>query len=514
VLTNGPSGAACRPRVKPALAALLASLFLCACSSRDASPDASRVIRIAFGTGPTVRASAVNVLTSLLYSEPLIAHESNGRPLPGLAESWTWSDEGRSLTLHLKPGVKFHDGTLMTSPLVVEFLNLSRFAPAAEVPLGFQRIIDIAAPDPQTVSIRLSRPDNFLLTELNELRLVHPSKRDIGTGPFRLIRRQPSVEARRFDGYHGGRPASEAVEIRAYETQRAVWAALMRGEVDAAQEVSRDSVEFMENSSQLRTFSTMQPYYMALVFNQRHPVLGRRNVRQAISRALDRRDIVANALRGHGAAATGPIWPSYWAYESTLGAVTYDPVAAAEALDREGFPRTRASATGPEVRFAIHCLFLSEDPQYERIALMLQKQLFDVGVQLDLEPVTMANLAKRAASGDFDALLARANAGRTLMFTYRFWRSSPDAQGAFWQTGYTGADAALDQLRESHSENQTRAAVKALDERFREDAPAAFIAWTEVTRALNADIALDDPELHDPFTAIWRWVKSPGISSR
>jgi peptide/nickel transport system substrate-binding protein len=513
VLTNGPSGTACCPPVRLALALVLASLFLSACSSRGASNDASRVIRIAFGIGPTVRASGVNVLTSLLYSEPLIAHESNGRPVAGLAESWTWSAEGRTLTLHLKPGVRFHDGTLMTSPLVIEFLNRSRLGPSADVPLGFERITDITAPDAQTVTIRLSRPDNFLLTELNELRLVHPSKPDIGTGPFRLIKRQPAVEAQRFDEYHGGRPASDAVEIRTYETHRAAWAALMRGEVDAAQEVSRESVEFMEKSSQLRTYSTMQPYYLALVFNQRHPVLRKRNIRQAISRALDRPGIMANALRGHGAVASGPIWPSHWAYEATLGLAPYDPVAAAKTLEEEGLHKRRAAA-GPEIRFAIRCLFLNEDPQYERIALMLQKQLFDIGVQLDLEPVTMANLAKRAASGDFDALLARANAGRTLMFTYRFWRSSPDAQGAFWRTGYTGADAALDQLRESHSDDQTRAAVKALDQRFREDVPAAFIAWTEVTRALNADVVLDDPDLHDPFTAIWRWVKSPGIPPR
>ena len=76
------------------------------------------------------------------------------------------------------------------------------------------------------------------------------------------------------------------------------------------------------------------------------------------------------------------------------------------------------------------------------------------------------------------------------------------------------ADEALDRLRESHSDDETRAAIKTLDQRFREDAPAAFIAWTEVTRALNADVVLDDPDVHDPFTAIWRWAKSPGASSR
>jgi peptide/nickel transport system substrate-binding protein len=515
VLTNRPSGATRSRLLKAALAAVLAACLPACTANRDASADASRVIRIAFGIGPTSRASGVNVLTSLLYSEPLIAHESNGKPAPALAESWSWSDGGRLLTLHLEQGVKFHDGTPMTAPIVVDFLNSRRSVPPAQLPLGFERITDISAPDAATVQIRLARPDYFLLSELNELRLVHPQKPDVGTGPFRLIRRQPTVQATRFDEFHGGRSPSDAIEIQTYETHRAAWAALMRGEVDAAQEVSRESVEFMERSSQLKTYSSMQPYYIALVFNQRNPVLKDARVRRALSQALDRQAIVDKALRGHGAPAYNPIWPSYWAVESPAGPEPVDPAGAGSLLDAAGFPvGTHDSRGGAKSRFALRCLFLSEDPQYERIALLLQKRLFDIGVQLDLEPVTMSNLAALAGSGKFDTLLARANASRTLMFTYRFWRSAAADEPAFWRTGYTGADAALDRLRESQGDAETRAAVAEVARRFRDDVPAAFIAWTEVTRALTADIAVGEPNLHDPFTAIWRWARAPGGGSR
>ena len=515
MLTNGSSGAARPSRLKAALVVALASALLSACSSsRDASQDASRVIRIAFGIGPSARASGINVLTDLLYAEPLIAHDSTGRPLPALADSWTWANGGRLLSIRLKNGVKFHDGTPMTSQLVLELLNRSRNPPRGAVPLGFERITDASAPDATAIEIRLERPDVFLLTELNEMRVVHPGHRDVGTGPFRLIQRQPTVEVRRFDGYHGGQSQTDAVEIRTYETHRAAWAALMRGEADAAQEVSRESVEFMERSSNLRTFSSMQPYYIPLVFNERHPVLHDRAVRRAISLAFDREAIVAQAMRGHGAVASDPIWPSHWAYQVPTGAAGYDPARASALLDAAGLRTRPAGGHAPAVRFAFRCLFWSEDPQYERIALMLQKQLFDIGVQLDLEPVTLATLAERAAAGNFDAFLARANAGRTLMFTYWFWRSAPPDQPAFWRTGYTGADAALDRLRESQTETETRAALAEVARRFREDAPAAFIAWTEVTRVLNADVVVSDPDLHDPFTAIWRWARAPGAPRR
>ena len=73
---NRSSGATRSRLLKAALAAVLAACLPACTANRDASADASRVIRIAFGIGPTSRASGVNVLTSLLYSEPLIAHES------------------------------------------------------------------------------------------------------------------------------------------------------------------------------------------------------------------------------------------------------------------------------------------------------------------------------------------------------------------------------------------------------------------------------------------------------
>jgi peptide/nickel transport system substrate-binding protein len=493
--------------------AIVAVMSLVACEPRDVSQQPSPVLRIAFGIGPTARASGVTVLTDLLYNEPLIAHDSTGRPIPALATSWAWTDEGRRLDLRLKPDVKFHDGTPLTADLVVEFLGQHRTSPGGVVPLGFERVTDITAPDPSTVSIRLSTPDIFLLSELNELRIVHPSRPDIGTGPFRLIKRQPIVEAHRFSGYHGGSPASEVVQIVTYETQRRAWAALMRNEADAAQEISRESVEFMERSSHVETYASLQPFYIPLVFNQRHPVLRNPEVRRAIDQAIDRQAIVAKAMRGRGLAADGPIWPHHWAFAPGSRPASHDPAAAAALLDKAGLRLKAGVNGGPKARFSFRCLFWSEDQQYERIALLVQRQLFDIGIQVELEPVTLRTLAERASSGDFDAFLARANAGRSLMFMYRFWRSPRSAERALWLTGYTGADAALDRLRESTSSEQTRTALTALAQRFHADVPATFIAWTEVTRAVSEEISVGDAKVLDPFISIWRWQRRPSGAS-
>jgi peptide/nickel transport system substrate-binding protein len=469
-------------------------------------PDPPVPLRIAFGMGPTGQASGLSTVTGLLYSEPLIAHDASGRPQPGLAESWAWADEGRRLTLRIKPGVHFHDGSPLNAQLVADFLRSVLDGPAEDLPLGFERVTSVEASGDHTVAITLSRPDFFLPTALNELRMVHPDDDDIGTGPFRLLQREPTVEAERFDRYHAGMPGFERVQLQIYDSHRSAWAALLRGEADFAQEISRDSVDFMERSSNVATYATAQPFYAGLIFNHAHAAFGNPTVRRAVNLALDRTRIVDQAMRGLGFVAYGPIWRDHWAYEMPDEPPAFDPRAAMALLDQAGFPVRPGAPGRPASRFSFTCLFYSEDAQYERIALMVQRQLFDIGIDVRLEPATLRQLGERSGRGRYDALLAQTNAGRSLMFTYRFWHSGAPG-GAWLQTGYTGAAEAFDRLRNSTSDDEVRAAVSALDARFQADVPAAFLAWPQMTRAVSTEIQVGG-DAADPFMSMWQWRRT------
>ncbi|HVL68952.1 MAG TPA: ABC transporter substrate-binding protein [Vicinamibacterales bacterium] len=476
--------------------------FLAACGYGASADPQAGTLRVGFGIGPTARASGVTVLTEFLYAEPLIVHDWSGRPQRKLAQSWQWNTGGTVLTLRLKPGVRFHDGSLLTADTVVQFV---RQHAARERP-GFRYVTDVTAPDAQSVAIHLSRPDFFVLPELSELRLIHPDSNDLGTGPFRLITRTPVVEAERFDGYHEGRAALPGVRIVTYDTQRSAWAALMRGEVDAVQEVNRDSVEFMEASTKIATYTSVQPFYIPLLFNVRHEALRHVEVRRAIAQALDRTAIIERAMRGRGRLAESPVWPFHWAHPADPPRHSYDVAGAAAALDAAGFRLPGAGRPGEQRRrFAIRCMVYNEDPQFERIALMVQRQLFEVGVALEIELVDLRTFSERAARGDFDALLIRVQAGRAMDYTYRFWRSAEAGRPAMQNSGYRGADAILDELRHSVDDDDTRRSVSKLLQRFHDDVPAALIAWTEVTRAVDARYDVGTDGNQDPLFNIWKW---------
>lgn len=451
--------------------------------------------------GPLARLEAVGVLTSLLYAEGLVTHDWNGRTEPLLAESWKWSDDRKTLRLQLKEGVVFHDASPVTADTVIRFLR--KQMEGTKRPMGFTYVSAITAAGERSIDIRLSRPDAFLIPELSDLKITHPDNRDVGTGPFRLVRRHP-IESVRFDRHHGGAPALSGVNISEYDSQRSAWAALMKGDVDVVQEVSRESVEFMKNSSRVRPFSTVQPFYVPIFLNHAHPALRNREVRLAMLQALDRQAIIERAMSGFGQIANDPIWPQHWAYSAPARPPVYDPAGARARLDQAGFP-VKKSARGPDARFSFNCVVLSEDPQSEPIALMVQRQMFDVGIDMSIEMVPLTNIGARAAKGDFDGLLARANSSRTLNILYQFWRSADGIDAPFIKSGYTGANDAFDRLRAAGAEEETRGAVQDLVRRFHEDIPALFIAWVEVTRAVDTKFSAGDGKAPDPFINLRHW---------
>jgi ABC-type transport system substrate-binding protein len=139
--------------------------------------------------------------------------------------------------------------------------------------------------------------------------------------------------------------------------------------------------------------------------------------------------------------------------------------------------------------------------------------LFEVGVDMDVELLSLETLIQRATAGKYDALLIPMYAGRTMDYTYRFWRSGI-AEAQMVNSAYTGADELLDQLRGSLSDDSTKRVVHDLVNQFHADVPAVFLAWTEVTRAVSTRFDVGNSSRQDPFFNIWQWNRREVAASR
>jgi peptide/nickel transport system substrate-binding protein len=483
--------------------AIVAALGL-GCRARSAQPFSNSQLTVGFGFGGTALAGALQNLIDTLSSEPLVAFDWHGRTVPRLAVGWSVEDGARTIKLHLRSGVVFHDGTPLNAETVVNQLRKSIEAP------GYDRVKTIDAVGPDLIAIRLREPDAFLLGELSKATIKIGTNQDIATGPFVLRSRTPEVVLEPFAKYHLGPPAISRVVVRTYETPRASWAAMMRGDVSFLYEVNRDAVGFVEAGSRIQTFSFPRPYYIPIVFNTAHPILGRRAVRQAINEAIDRSEIVAKALNNRGQPADGPVWPHHWAYNSASRAYSYNPEAARIRLDAAGLP-VKAGASGDMPRrFKFRCLFWSEDAMFERIALVVQKQLFEIGIDVEMVPVTLSEIRDRHVSGDFEALLVQMVSGRSLDWVYWFWRSVPPKAAGIARSGYTAADPVLDRLRAAQSDDETRIAVADLQRVLYEDPPAAFLVRPETARAVDQSFTVPIEEKgRDILGTIWQLKPRP-----
>jgi peptide/nickel transport system substrate-binding protein len=414
--------------------------------------------------------------------EPLIKYSEDGRPTPFLAEGWSLSDDGLRLGVRLKP-TKLHDGSRLTSSDVAQ--SVRRILPRAFGPL-YEDIADIDVSAEQELVLTFRRRSAFAVDALDN-QVTKPESLTVGTGPFLAAQSEVSrdVELVANEQYHLGAPAIKRIALKPYQSTRAAWAGLLRGQVDMLYEVGVDAMDSLEPSSQVALYPFRRPYAVLGIFNMRRPVLKDASLRRALNAAVDRGRLISDALGGLGRAATGPVWPDHWANGDRPPEFTYSP-------RRLGLGKPRLTLT---------CIFPSTVS--ERFALLVKRQLQSIGADLALEALSLDEFAHRLSTSDYDVLLTEAVAGPGLVRPYLFWHS----KGPYNYGGFKSAkvDAALDSIRYAENDDAYRAGVAAFQQAIVDDPPAIFLTWSERARAVSTRFDVPAEPGRDILSSIHLW---------
>ena len=205
------------------------------------------------------------------------------------------------------------------------------------------------------------------------------------------FRRPPSIERVRF------RIVPDAT-VRALE--------LRKGTADLVlNSLSPDMVPVLARQSDLEVTQQPGTTYWYVAYNLDAPALGRREVRQALAYATDRRALVTYLLRGQARLADGLLPPNHWAYEPHVPRYEYDPARAERLLDAAGFPRP-AGAGGHAMRLKL-TLKTSTEEITRLLGAVLQEQWRRVGVELELRPLELATLYADITRGNFQLYTLR-----------------------------------------------------------------------------------------------------------
>lgn len=313
----------------------------------------------------------------------------------------------------------------------------------------------------------------------------------VGTGPFRLASRGAGeIVLESHKRYYRGKPAIDRIILKPYPTLRAAWTSMMRGETDLVFEVSQEAVDFLAAESSVRVFSFLRGYVYLVAFNSSRPVLKDPRVRRALNLAVDRDAVIRDGLRGKGLAVSGPIWPEHWAFDKTTHGFRFDPAAATSLLESAGFSRQ-----GKRLTFT--CLLPENYSTWERIGLIVQRYLYEIGVDMRLQIVPADKMVEQVIAGDFEAVLFDVASGPRISRAYMFWHSPGELRG--WNIfGYSSptADEALDAMRLAPDDAALARAVSRFQRAALENPPAIFLCLPLVTRALS--LRFQVPEGGDP----------------
>lgn len=355
-----------------------------------------------------------------LFASPL-RFDDKWNPQPYLAEKWTLSEDGKSLTLNLRKGATFHDGKPITSADVAFSIMAIKANHPFQTMMGPVEKVD--TPDAQTAIIRMSKPHPAIVLAMSPAlcpilpKHVYGDGQDlknhprnsvdvVGSGPFKLVEFKPGqrVVLERFEKFFlAGKPYLDKVIFDITPDASSLMLGFERG--------TMQMLPFVTIPSDLRRLSdnpqvTLTPKGYEgigplnwLAFNLEKKPLADVRVRKAIAHAVDKNFVTKALMAGFAKPVDGPIVPSSPFAVSDVVRYPVDLKKAAALLDEAGFKPDR---DGERLKLTIDYVPGSDDQQ-KMVAEYVRAQLKKIGIAVEVR--TSADLpswAKRMAAHDFD----------------------------------------------------------------------------------------------------------------
>jgi peptide/nickel transport system substrate-binding protein len=470
-----------------------------ACLMLASAPASAAGLRIGLQEDPEVLdpAQGVSFVGRIVFAalcDKLIDIDPQLNFVPQLATGWQWGADGKSLTMTLRQGVRFHDGSPLDAAAVKANLDRYRTDPLSKRKAEVAPVASVEAVDPTTVRLILSQPYAPLLAVLSDRAgmMIAPGSfeaasksKPVCAGPFRLAEHVvlDRIVGRRFEGYwNAGAIALDEVVYKPIPDASVRLVNLQAGSLDIVEELAATDIAAVRADPRLKFVETTGLGYYTMSINVAHgpradTPLGRDpRVREALELAIDRAALNQVVFNGAFVPSNQPLAPGspYWLDARPVPA---RDVARAKALLTE--------ATGGRFAFT---LTTTNNSIALQVAQVIQAMAAEAGFDIKLETLEATTFVRNSEKGDYQAALA-------------IWsgRADPDANISIWLAcdGFLNwgkycdpaLDALLNQAKATTVPAERRKFYGQAAARYLDARPHIFLYHFKLLWALGAKVA-------------------------
>lgn len=451
---------------------------------------------------------------------PLVEVNDAGEAVPGLAESWSISDDELTYTYHLREGLLFDDGTPLTAEDVAFTLTLLHDPSypggtditeanvvggleykndSAEEISGIQVIdektIEITTEEVNARSLRLLGGQvlqkayygkDYEKGDLDYLSNLH--LKPVGAGPFRFVSYLPGQEIR-FEAnehFYEGKPKVAQFIYKTLEGDSQQF--FQTGELDyTALAANQDNFEFFKEIGFADTNIYTSSAYGYMSFNHEKEVFKDPKVRQAFTLGLDRQTIIDAYYQGYAQVANIPVSPTSWAYTEEVGSTKYDPDQAEKLLEEAGWEVGSDGIREKDGEKLVVYYFTSAGGLSDVLIPIAKENYKILGIDLQVEQMDFNALLARVDKGDHDL----ASFSTTMLpdpydGVANFHSKSQSA--TFKGYGSKEIDELIEATIGTNDIDERKVAFENLYKALEEDPPVILMSYTKVLSGTNARV--------------------------
>ncbi|MDX6475975.1 MAG: peptide/nickel transport system substrate-binding protein [Gaiellaceae bacterium] len=437
-----------------ACAAIVTAAGAAAAGAHSLKSGAGDIPKLTWALGASVRgleythsADSGSATVISVGCETLVRFDKNGGLQPALADQFS-TPNSTTYVYHLRKGVKFWDGHALTPADVLYSLQQAASKTGGSQIASFFSSVSSMKATGRTITIKLSAPDPYFrytpaITYILEKAFWQKNGKDVGTpgtltmctGPYRFTKFVPDdrVEATRFNGYWGKRPAVKDIVLRTITNDATRLLAMRSGEIDGSFRISQDQIDQWKQLSgtSIKLAPELRTAYLSL--DTSSAPWDDVHVRRAVAYALDKNGLVKSVLRGYGQPAPVMPPPEQWGDVGTQKYVqklyksfpkyTFSIAKAKAELAKSKYPNG----------FTAPLPYPDSQQTLGKAALSLAQNLKQIGITLDVKQIT--------TDAWFGALFAHKDLGAQIISWGVDYPDPADALHFIYDSQYATANA-------------------------------------------------------------------------